>query len=161
MGSTSPEGGSPALNTFFGDNFTPEDEATFCADAEAFFRTEEGGRIVQEALDLATGLSPALTCTSSELVAEFMKHLGECAKWYGERWRYYHDKFMATAGVVAQARENRFWAYQLEKWQEQLVINQFPQARISSHLQFSRQQCAVGGVNRRPTRPPKSVGKGY
>lgn len=121
-----PEGGSPALNTFFGDNFTPEDEATFCADAEAYFRTEEGGRIVQEALDLAIGLSPALACTSSELVAESMKHLGECAKWYGERWRYYHDKFMATAGVVAQARENRFWAYQLEKWQEQLVINQFP-----------------------------------
>ena len=121
-----PEDGSPALNTFFGDNFTPEDEAIFCADAEAYFRTDEGGQIVQEALDLATGLPPALACTSSGLVAEFMKHLGECAKWYGERWRYYHAKFMATAGVVAQARENRFWAYQLEKWQEQLVINQFP-----------------------------------
>ncbi len=121
-----PEGGSPALKTFFGENFTAEDEVTFYADAEAYFRTEEGGQIVQEALDLATGLPPSLACTNSELVAEFMGHLGECAKWYGERWRYYHDKFMATAGVMAQARENRFWAYQLEKWQEQLVINQFP-----------------------------------
>jgi hypothetical protein len=121
-----PEGGSPSLDAFFGSSFTLEDEVSFCADAEAFFRTEEGGRKVQEALDLAAGLSPSLACTSNELVSEFMTHLSECAKWYGERWRYYHEKFMATAGVVAQARENRFWAYQLEKWQEQLVINQFP-----------------------------------
>lgn len=121
-----PEGGSPALNTFFGDNFTPEDEAAFCADSEAYFRTEEGGRIVQQALDLASGLSPALACTNSELVAEFMEHLGECAKWYGERWRYYYSRFQATSGVMTQARENGFWAHQLRKWQEQLVINQFP-----------------------------------
>jgi hypothetical protein len=71
-----PEGELPALKTFFGDNFTPEDKATFCADAEAYCRTEEGGRIMQEALDLATGFSPALTCTNWESydIGQYPKH---------------------------------------------------------------------------------------
>lgn len=123
------QSGSPSLATFFGDEFTDEKQNEFLADAEAYFKTNEGKSKLQEALDLANGLPASLACTDTELLSGqngFMASLRECCEWYGERWRYYHGKFMATAGVVAQARENRFWAYQLEKWQEQLFINQFP-----------------------------------
>jgi hypothetical protein len=123
------QSGSPSLATFFGDEFTDDRQKEFIADAEAYFNTPTGKAKTQEALDLATGLTSSLACTEVELLSGqsgFINSLRECCEWYGERWRYYHGRFQATAGVVAQARENRFWAYQLEKWQEQLLINQFP-----------------------------------
>jgi len=123
------QSGSPSLATFFGDEFTEDKQKEFFADAWSYFKTNEGKAKLQEALDLANGLPSSLACTDAELLTGqngFMDGLRECCDWYGERWRYYHSRFMATAGVVAQARENRFWAYQLEKWQEQLLINQFP-----------------------------------
>jgi ATP-dependent helicase YprA (DUF1998 family) len=123
------QSGSPSLATFFGEEFTEDKQKEFLANAESYFKTGEGKAKLQEGLDLAHGLPPSLVCTGTELLNGqngFMDCLRECCEWYGERWRYYHSKFMATAGVVAQARENRFWAYQLEKWQEQLLINQLP-----------------------------------
>jgi ATP-dependent helicase YprA (DUF1998 family) len=123
------QSGSPSLATFFGEEFTEDKEKEFLADTESYFKTNEGKAKLQEGLDLANGLPPSLVCTGVELVdgqKGFMDCLRECCEWYGERWRYYHSRFIATAGVVAQARVNRFWAYQLEKWQEQLLINQFP-----------------------------------
>jgi predicted nucleic acid-binding Zn-ribbon protein len=123
------QSGSPSLAIFFGEEFTEDRQNEFIADAESYFNTAEGKAKTQEALDLANGLPPSLACTGSELLhgqAGFMNSLRECCEWYGERWRYYHGRFQATAGIVAQARENRFWAYQLEKWQEQLLINQLP-----------------------------------
>jgi len=123
------QSGSPSLATFFGDEFTEDRQKEFIADVESYFNTAEGKAKTQEALDLAKGLPSALACTETELLhgqTGFMNCMRECCEWYGERWRYYHGRFLATAGIVAQARENRFWAYQLEKWQEQLLINQFP-----------------------------------
>lgn len=123
------QSGSPSLATFFGDKFTEDRQKEFIADAESYFNTTEGKARTQEALDLARALPSSLSCTETELLhgqTGFMNCLRECCEWYGERWRYYHGRFLATAGIVAQANENRFWAYQLEKWQEQLLINQFP-----------------------------------
>jgi len=123
-------GGSPSLQKFFGDEFTDENQTLFLADAETWLASTEGQACVREALDLAANLPEELQCTADELVKEFLGDddtgLRGCCDWYGHRWRYYLQRFMETAGVVAHARQNRFWAYQLEKWQEQLLINQFP-----------------------------------
>jgi hypothetical protein len=53
--------------------------------------------------------------------------LRECCDWYGHRWRYYHDKWEAAhaRGLPGQ-REATFWAFQLSKWQDQLLINELP-----------------------------------
>jgi hypothetical protein len=60
------------------------------------------------------------------LGTDFLRHLHECASWYGERWRYYHARFLETSGNLQQAAQNAFWARQVTKWREQLIINQFP-----------------------------------
>ena len=123
------QSGSPSLATFFGEEFSEDKQKEFLADAESHFKTSGGKAKLQEGLDLANGLPSSLACSGTELLTGqngFMDCLRECCEWYGDRWRYYYSRFMATSGVVAQARENRFWAYQLEKWQEQLLINQFP-----------------------------------
>jgi hypothetical protein len=123
-------GGSPSLKTFFGEEFTDDKQTLFVADVEAWLGSTAGQTHVQEALDLAADLPKQLQCSRDELIGEFLgddnSGLRGCCQWYGHRWRYYHSHFMDTAGVVAQARQNRFWAYQLEKWQDQLLINQFP-----------------------------------
>jgi ATP-dependent helicase YprA (DUF1998 family) len=121
------QSGSPSLATFFGNDFCERSQATFMADAEAHFRTEDGQRRVTEALDLAHGLPPALGTTAGELVTQFLSQLRECCDWYGQRWRYYAQRYEAArqAGLPKQ-REASFWAFQLDKWQDQLLINYFP-----------------------------------
>ena len=120
------QGGSPSLATFFGNNFSDESQAVFMREAQSYFQTGAGQLRVSEAVDLANGLPPTVARTAEQLVTDFVRQLGECCDWYGERWRYYCGKFMETQGMIARAREAHFWAHQLEKWQEQLLINQFP-----------------------------------
>jgi ATP-dependent helicase YprA (DUF1998 family) len=126
LGANDSQSGSPSLATFFGENFTEEDQASFLGRAQNYFHTEDGLQRLSEAVALADGLPDALRATPEQLVEEFNRQLRECCDWYGHRWRYYHGKFMETAPIVARSKETRFWAYQLEKWQEQLLINQFP-----------------------------------
>ena len=119
-------GGSPSLVEFFGAEFNLERESAFGAEVEQYFASETGRARLAEALSLGDGLADELKTTPDGLTADFLRHLHECASWYGERWRYYHTRFQETAGNVQQAAQNAFWAKQVMKWQEQLIINQFP-----------------------------------
>ena len=120
------DGGSPSLAAFFGAEFSEEQEVVFVAECEKCFTSEEGRARLREAQEMGNGLSESLRIDDVELVREFVEHLRECAAWYGERWRYYHGRFRATAGDMKQARENNFWAKQTLKWQDQLLIQHFP-----------------------------------
>jgi hypothetical protein len=119
-------GGSPSLGDFFGSDFSKEHEDTFRGEVEQYLTEDDGRGRLAEALALGDGLSPELQTTAEGLAADFLVHLHECASWYGERWRYYHARFLETSGNVQQAAQNAFWARQVMNWQEQLIINQFP-----------------------------------
>ena len=124
-------GGSPSLATFFGGEFTDEKQALFLADAEAWRAGAEGQVCLGEALDLAAGLAAELQCTAQELGKEFLgdesNGLRGCCNWYGWRWRYYYERYeTARAAGLKKHKEADFWAYQLQKWQEQLLINELP-----------------------------------
>jgi len=120
------DGGSPSLAAFFGAEFSEEQQGVFVAECEKFFTTEEGCARLREAQEMGNGLSESLRADDAELVREFLERLSECAAWYGERWRYYYGHFQATAGNMQRASENRFWAKQTQKWQDQLLIQHFP-----------------------------------
>jgi len=119
-------GGSPSLAEFFGSSFQEEQQAIFLSDCEKFFSTSEGLARIREAQDLGGDLSKAIHVDDAGLIAEFKERLEECSAWYGERWRYYNGRFVETSGDVQRAGVNHFWARQLQKWQEQLVIQNFP-----------------------------------
>jgi superfamily II DNA or RNA helicase len=118
-------GGAPTLADFFGSQFSKPDQERFLREAEEYSHSEEGKRRIEEAQDLARNLPGSLGIRDEVLVTEFMKELEECCDWYGERWRYYYGKFMETAGEIQRAKENRFWGIQTERWQSQLIVNQF------------------------------------
>ena len=119
-------GGSPSLAEFFGPTFSEEQEILFIAACHQFLLTPEGISRIREAQDLGIGLSRELQVDDAALVAEFVGQLQECAAWYGERWRYYNDRFEGSSGDIQRAGENHFWARQLQKWQDQLLIQNFP-----------------------------------
>ncbi|MEP6671355.1 MAG: helicase-related protein [Chthoniobacter sp.] len=121
-----PSGGSPSLGDFFGAEFSKEREDVFSAEVEQYLAGEGGRERLAEALALGDGLAAELQTTAEGLTADFLRHLHECASWYGERWSYYHARFLETAGNVQQGAQNAFWLRQVTKWQEQLIINQFP-----------------------------------
>jgi len=118
--------GSPSLETFFGADFSEDHERAFLQQAEEYFQTGRGQQRTAEALDLGEHLPKSICVNDRDLVGEFLESLSECCKWYGERWRYYHGRFMETAADIQRVRENRFWGYQTEKWQQQLLITHFP-----------------------------------
>jgi ATP-dependent helicase YprA (DUF1998 family) len=119
------DGGSPSLAAFFGAQFTEGHQLEFEKDARGYFSTEEGRQRIGEAQDLCQGLPSLPGLTDAELTEAFLEELIGCCDWYGERWRYYHDKFVSTSGDIQRARENGFWARQTEKWQHQLLVNSF------------------------------------
>ncbi|MCI0626214.1 MAG: DEAD/DEAH box helicase [Acidobacteria bacterium] len=118
--------GSPSLEKFFGADFSKDHQEAFLQQTEEYFQTESGQQRINEALDLGEQLPQSICLSRDELVGEFLESLRECCEWYGERWRYYHGRFMETAGEIQSAKENRFWAFQTEKWQQQLLITHFP-----------------------------------
>lgn len=120
------QGGSPSLEAFFGPSFSEEEQELFVAECERYIHSEAGRGRLREAQDLGVGLPESLHLNDEELAAEFLRHLRECASWYGERWRYYHGRFQDTSGKMDRSRENGFWARQTAKWQEQLLIQHFP-----------------------------------
>ncbi len=119
-------GGSPSLAEFFGEKFSEEQQRGLISDAEEYLRSVEGQRCLNEAQETGEDLPSSVRVTDAQLVAEFLEELKGCCEWYGERWRYYHGMFMETAGDIQRAKENRFWAGQTERWQEQLLISHFP-----------------------------------
>lgn len=123
---TGQDSGSPSLAAFFGKVFSPEREEEVLAECENFFRTEEGLTRVREAQEIGSDLPGTLRVDDGGLVQEFMAQLRECAAWYGERWRYYHERFRETSGDMQRAGQNHFWARQTQKWEEQLMIQHFP-----------------------------------
>jgi len=120
------DGRSPSLAAFFGSGFSEVQQAIFLAKCEKLFSTDEGLARLREAQDLGSDLPRILHVGDAALVAEFMERLQECSAWYGERWRYYNGRFMDSTGDVQRASENHFWARQIQKWQEQLLIQNFP-----------------------------------
>jgi hypothetical protein len=133
------ESGSPSLKTFFGETFTDADQTQFVAEARQWLQSPDGGAYLNQAVLLPASLPPEdrekVSCTSDELVRQFIgdddaeqaSGLIGCCNWYGHRWRYYHDRYESARqrGLPGQ-NEASFWAGQLRKWQEQLLINQFP-----------------------------------
>jgi ATP-dependent helicase YprA (DUF1998 family) len=121
-----PAGGSPSLAEFFGEKFSEEQQLDLIRDAEEYFRSVDGQQRLNEAQEIGEDLPSSVRVSDTQLVAEFLEELTGCCEWYGERWRYYHRMFMETAGDIQRAKENRFWAGQTERWQEQLLISHFP-----------------------------------
>jgi len=119
-------GGSPSLAEFFGGKFSEQQQLDFIRDAEEYLRSIEGQRRLNEAQAMGEDLPSSVRVPDTQLAEEFLKELKGCCEWYGERWRYYYDMFMQTAGDIQRAKENRFWAGQTERWQDQLLINHFP-----------------------------------
>jgi hypothetical protein len=119
-------GGSPSLAQFFGPQFSEDEQRALLCDAGEYYQTESGRQRLSEAQELGEGLPSSVLASDQDLVDEFLAQLRGCCDWYGERWRYYHGRFMETAGDIRKARENRFWAYQTERWQEQLLVDYFP-----------------------------------
>jgi ATP-dependent helicase YprA (DUF1998 family) len=120
------DGGSPSLAAFFGSSFPEDQQAIFLSGCQQFFSTDVGLARVREAQDLGSDLSRTIQVDDAGLIAEFMERLEECSAWYGERWRYYNGRFVDSSGDVKRAGENHFWAKQIQKWQDQLVIQNFP-----------------------------------
>ncbi|HVU16613.1 MAG TPA: DEAD/DEAH box helicase [Candidatus Didemnitutus sp.] len=128
--------GSPSLYTFFGRSFSEEDEKAYLAAVRDWLSSETGKAFVDQAMHLADGLAPSLQRSPAELIDAFIEGMEQCCRWYGQRWRFFHGQYQATAGDMAQARANRFWLYQIEKWQEQLVINQLPRLGLLPSYSF-------------------------
>lgn len=120
------DGGSPSLEAFFGGEFSEEMETIFIAECKNFFTAEEGLARLREAQEMGKDLSDSLRVDDAALAQEFLDQLSECAAWYGERWRYYYGRFQETAGDIKKASDNRFWAKQVQKWKDQLLIQHFP-----------------------------------
>ena len=126
-------GGSPELSSFFGKEFSVEREREFLALAAMWLDSADGLACINEALDLASGLPATLGCTVAELREQFLglnrdgEGLRGMSEWYGHRWRYFREHYQEahSLGLPGQKQAN-YWAYQLGKWQEQLLINQFP-----------------------------------
>ena len=120
------DGGSPSLADFFGVEFSEEHQALLLAECAHYLTTAEGRTRIEEAQEMGYRLPDALRVDDAGLVQAFLECLGECAAWYGERWRYYHSRFRETAGEMQRAGENHFWARQTHKWQDQLLMQHFP-----------------------------------
>jgi len=131
--------GSPSLEEFFGSTFAVEQQQQFIEEVRQFFAGEEGRAYLDEAVALATSLPTEIQMSAADLLAEFFElfagEKGAC-EWYGSRWRYYHDRFQATAGDIQRSRENAFWAYQLRQWQDQLLINHLPRLGLLPSYSF-------------------------
>jgi hypothetical protein len=88
-----------------------------------------------EALGLTDGLPSLLACTSPELRDEFLgrrpaEGLKGVCEWYGHRWRYFRERYHDAHELGPKGQKQAsYWAFQLSKWEEQLVINQFPKLR--------------------------------
>ena len=131
--------GSPSLEEFFGSSFPIEQQRQFVEEVTQFFAGEEGRACVDEAVALAKSLPPEIQFSAEDLLAEFFElfagEKGAC-EWYGSRWRYYHERFQATAGDIKKSKENAFWAYQLRQWQDQLLINHLPRLGLLPSYSF-------------------------
>lgn len=123
---TGQDGRSPSLSAFFGSDFSEVQATNFLAECAEYFNTEEGQNRVREAQGIGEDLPASLRVDDAGLVREFMAQLGECAAWYGDRWRYYHERWRETAADLGQRRLHTFWGGQIEKWEEQLLIEHFP-----------------------------------
>jgi hypothetical protein len=119
-------GGSPSLSNFFGADFSEDNQALFIEECKNFLSTTEGQARLREAQDLGADLPGELQLADDGLIKEFVNGLRDCADWYGERWRYYKERFDESAGNLELAGRNRFWANQTQKWQDQLLIQNFP-----------------------------------
>lgn len=131
--------GSPSLEEFFGSVFPVEQQQQFIEEVRRFLAGDEGRACVEEAVSLAASLPAPIQVSTGDLLTEFFElfagERGAC-EWYGSRWRYYHERFQATAGDIQKSKENAFWAYQLRQWQEQLLINHLPRLGLLPSYSF-------------------------
>lgn len=141
--------GSPDLKRLFGEPFDAPHKDEFMAAAEKWLSSESGKASLQEAMSLLDLFTmeqrKSLECSVDDLAHAFIgdeivrevvgdksidrrkNGLGGLAEWYGDRWDYYKTEYdKAHALGLAGQKQATFWALQLEKWQEQLVINEFP-----------------------------------
>jgi len=137
------QAGSPSLWEFFGQTFTEDDQRQYVEQVRQFFASTDGQAFVAEAVALTDQLPQEvrerMAVTADELVDEFLELFGGeqgFCEWYGSRWRYYHERFQATSGDIARAKENAFWAYQLRQWQDQLLISHLPRMGLIPSYSF-------------------------
>jgi hypothetical protein len=98
--------------------------------------------------------------TADELLREFFDlfagEKGAC-EWYGSRWRYYHERWRMTSSDLNKRKEAGFWGYQLEQWQEQLLISHLPRLGLLPSYSFpvnSVQLEVLQGGRPNPNRRP-------
>jgi hypothetical protein len=150
-------GGSPSLSNFFGADFSEDSRTLFIEESRKYLDTSEGRARLQEAQDLGTDLPGELHLEDDGLIETFVSKLEECADWYGQRWQYYKARFDESSGDLKQATKTHFWANQLQRWQEQLLIQNFPRLGFLPTYSFpvnSVQLEVLSGDNRERYRRP-------
>lgn len=139
--------GSPSLVKFFGEIFNEPHKDQFIAATREWLNSDIGRQALAEACSLSDGLDEELECSPEHLAEAFLgkdKIDGRCrdglagiAEWYFDRWDYYYNEFeRARAGGIKTNKQASFWAMQLDKWQDQLVINEFPKLGILPTYSF-------------------------
>jgi ATP-dependent helicase YprA (DUF1998 family) len=134
---------SPSLLEFFGQTFSEEDQRQYIERVRQFFGCADGQAFIAEAVALTNQLPvevrERMAVTANELLGEFLELFGGSqgfCEWYGSRWRYYHERWQATANDLQKRRENAFWGYQLDQWQDQLLINHLPRMGLIPSYSF-------------------------
>lgn len=158
------QAGSPSLSEFFGQTFSEDDQRQYIEQVRQFFASADGQAFVAEAVALTDQLPQEvrarMAVTADELVNEFLELFGGkqgFCEWYGSRWRYYHERWQATANNLQRRRENAFWGYQLDQWQDQLLINHLPRMGLIPSYSFpvnSVQLEVLQGSRRAPNHQP-------
>lgn len=142
--------GSPSLEKFFGQTFDEAHKEQFIAEAREWLKSASGLDMLREAVSLSQGLDAGLHCTAEQLAEAFIGKdkvndkyrdgLAGIGEWYFDRWNYYNQerlKAMEKAkGGTQGGKEFTFWNMQLEKWQDQLIINEFPKLGILPTYSF-------------------------
>ena len=131
-----PSSGSPNMKRLFGDSFTTEEQQNYLESLRSWLEDLDTKNYLNEALDLGKGLQAFEWIDVNLLKDGFLKAMTHLCEWYGDRWRYYHENWKQFSQDIQKQKQSRYWAYQVEKWQEQLVITQLPKLGIIPSYSF-------------------------
>lgn len=136
------DGSSPDLKAFFGESFCEDEERAYLSALRQWLGCDSAISAVQEALLLGKGLPDELQATETELGREFLDRMEEVGAWHGERWRSYKKEYDAACVRVQSDMSNAAhaqftaWRGRLNRWLDQLIINQFPRLGLLPTYSF-------------------------